>query len=205
MGSVGVRVELLGSIRARRNGEPVRIRGVVGRSVLAKLALARPHSTVVSVDTLIEALWSGDQPADPVANVHTAISRLRRAVGPDAIMVEALVDNPAAAIDRAPDAAQQMWRTTETVGRAELLLAVAIARHRMGHAAIARRHLENLRGRPMVHPVFHDLRRRYSRLRGEAVADRDVVGDGLSGPTETDIERFLLGELGDRVLSDRGT
>jgi hypothetical protein len=134
-----------------------------------------------------------------------SLSPIRETAHVVPVMVEALAGNPAAAIDRAPDAAQQMWRTTETVGRAELLLAVAIARHRMGHADIARRHLENLRGRPMVHPVFHDLRRRYSRLRGEAVADRDVVGDGLSGPTETDIERFLLGELGDRVLSDRGT
>jgi hypothetical protein len=121
------------------------------------------------------------------------------------VLVDALAGDPVAAIDRAPDAAKRMWRTTETVGRAELLLAVAIARYRMGHAGVAHRHLEKLKGRPMVHPVFHDLRRRFSRLSGETVADHDGVGHGVSGSAETEIERFLLGELGDRVVSDSGT
>ncbi len=135
-----------------------------------------------------------------------SLSPIRETAHVVPVLVDALAGNPAVAIDRAPDAAKQMWRTTETVGRAELLLAVAIARYRMGHVGVAGRHLENLRGRPMVHPVFHDLRRRFSRLSGKIAADHDVVGDdGLSGPTESEIERFLLGELGDRVVSADGT
>ena len=57
-----------------------------------------------------------------------------------------------------------MWRTTEPAERSELLLAVAIAHHRLGHTSTALRQLEVLKTRTMLHPIYHDLLRRFARL-----------------------------------------
>ena len=49
------------------------------RTLLALLASAR--GAAVTTDRIVEALWHGDPPRDPAANVATLVSRLRRAVG----------------------------------------------------------------------------------------------------------------------------
>jgi DNA-binding SARP family transcriptional activator/pimeloyl-ACP methyl ester carboxylesterase len=48
------------------------------RSLLASL-LARAGA-VVSVDTLVDLVWPGDPPQDPVAALHNQVSRLRRTI-----------------------------------------------------------------------------------------------------------------------------
>jgi len=58
------------------------------RTLLAVL-LMRPHR-VVSVDDLIDRLWTGDtQPANPTAAIHTYVRRLREIVGPDVLQTSA--------------------------------------------------------------------------------------------------------------------
>lgn len=76
-------IQLLGPVRAWRDQERVALRGVTSRSVLARLALA--YGSVVSIEALMEALWGDDPPARPAADVHTVVSRLRRALGTEAI------------------------------------------------------------------------------------------------------------------------
>ena len=78
-----MRIELLGPVRARRAGNPVSLRGVSARTVLACLAL-RPGS-LVSLDELTDALWGDEAPADPVATLQSIVSRLRRAFGAEVI------------------------------------------------------------------------------------------------------------------------
>jgi hypothetical protein len=63
-----VRVDVLGAIRAFRNGEPVDLQGRKQRQVLAALALygGRP----VSVDALIDLLWGEAPPPTAVSTLH---------------------------------------------------------------------------------------------------------------------------------------
>ena len=76
----GVRVQLLGAVRAWREGKEVELRGVSSRSVLARLALS--PGTAVSIDTLTEALWGDDAPPNATGNLQASISRLRRGLAP---------------------------------------------------------------------------------------------------------------------------
>ncbi len=74
-----VRVQLMGPIRAWRNGETVELRGVSSRTVLACLALS-PGATV-PIETLCDALWGDSAPPNATGNVQATISRLRRGLG----------------------------------------------------------------------------------------------------------------------------
>ena len=78
-----VRIQLLGPIRAWRDNQAVALRGASSRTVLAALALRQ--GTVISVQELSEALWGEEAPANPVANVQSVVSRLRRSLGTDVI------------------------------------------------------------------------------------------------------------------------
>lgn len=83
MSEVTARVQLLGPVRARRDGDPVALRGVSARTALACLALRA--GSVVSTDELSDALWEGDPPSRAAANLQSTISRLRRGLGSHAI------------------------------------------------------------------------------------------------------------------------
>jgi DNA-binding SARP family transcriptional activator/SAM-dependent methyltransferase len=80
---VGGRVEvtLLGPVEARLEGDPVGL-GAPQRVLLARLALARGR--VVADDTLVEALWA-EPPDNAAGNLHSYVSRLRRAIGGDRV------------------------------------------------------------------------------------------------------------------------
>jgi DNA-binding SARP family transcriptional activator len=86
VGDLRIEVALLGPVLLRRAGEVVPLSSMPQRVVLAGLALARGR--VVSVDTLIDALWDDEPPANSVGNVHSYVSRLRRAIGGDRIVRE---------------------------------------------------------------------------------------------------------------------
>ncbi|GAA0799633.1 AfsR/SARP family transcriptional regulator [Spirilliplanes yamanashiensis] len=95
-----VEVGLLGPVELRRSGAAVPLTGVPQRVVLARLALARGR--VVPVADLVDALWGDDPPDNAVGNLHSYVSRLRRAAGPDAIRREPAgyrLDLPADAVD----------------------------------------------------------------------------------------------------------
>mgnify|MGYP001821915183 FL=1 len=83
VGTSLVQVQLLGPVRAWRGDDEVAVRGVTGRSVLARLALDR--GATVTIDELMDAVWGDHPPTKPAANLHTAVSRLRGALGAEVI------------------------------------------------------------------------------------------------------------------------
>jgi DNA-binding SARP family transcriptional activator/predicted negative regulator of RcsB-dependent stress response len=85
---VSVRYGVLGPVEITAAGRPV----VLPAQPLTLLAgLLVRANTVVSVDALVEALWPGgdDAPANPRGTVQTYVTRLRRALGPDAVQTSA--------------------------------------------------------------------------------------------------------------------
>ncbi|MDN3021895.1 BTAD domain-containing putative transcriptional regulator [Streptomyces sp. S.PB5] len=78
-GSDGVEVGLLGPVRLCVGGGPRPLSSVPQRIVLAVLAL-RP-GRVVPVSELIDALWDEEPPRGAVGNLHSYVSRLRKAMG----------------------------------------------------------------------------------------------------------------------------
>jgi DNA-binding SARP family transcriptional activator/DNA-binding beta-propeller fold protein YncE len=81
---MSVEVFLLGPIAATVDESPVELGAPQQRAVLAMLAL-RPGETV-SLDTLVDGLWPDDPPPSAAKVVQTYISRLRRALGPEAML-----------------------------------------------------------------------------------------------------------------------
>ena len=74
---------LLGPLEVRSARERLPLGGPRQRAVLADLLL---HAgAVVAMDTVIDDLWGGEPPPTAEAVVQNAVSRLRRALGRDAI------------------------------------------------------------------------------------------------------------------------
>lgn len=73
------RFDLLGPLRASRNGQSVALGSVKQRLLLASLLL-RPNETV-STDELMAMLWAGDPPVSAAANLRTYAHGLRLALG----------------------------------------------------------------------------------------------------------------------------
>ncbi len=85
MGKLEVR--LLGSFEVVVAGQPVQVPGAKRQALVACLALR--EGRVVPTDTLVEALWGSDLPAAPRNAVQHHVTRLRRALGEDAIRLGA--------------------------------------------------------------------------------------------------------------------
>ena len=81
-----MRVAILGPLEARRDGEVVPIGGRRVAALLARLAIDRGR--LVTASALIDAVWEEELPADPAHALQTLVSRLRRALGPDALAQE---------------------------------------------------------------------------------------------------------------------
>src|SRR3954468_11324079 len=75
-----MRVQMLGPLVVERDGRPIDLGGPRQRSVLAVLLLARGQ--VVSLDRLIDLVYSGDPPPSAVGSMQAYISGLRRALEP---------------------------------------------------------------------------------------------------------------------------
>ena len=80
----GLAVNVLGPLEVRRDGELVPIDGLKRRQLLAVLLAAR--GVEVGVDRLAEALWDDEPPESARATLQSHMSRLRRAVAPDALV-----------------------------------------------------------------------------------------------------------------------
>jgi predicted ATPase/DNA-binding SARP family transcriptional activator len=76
-------VRLLGPFEVIAAGKPVEVRGAKRQALLAFLALRTGR--VVATDSLVDALWGSDLPAAPRNAVQHHVTRLRRALGPEAI------------------------------------------------------------------------------------------------------------------------
>jgi DNA-binding SARP family transcriptional activator len=79
-GTKAIAVRLLGPIEAELDGVAVGLGGPKPRALLTVLAL--DLGRVVSVDTLVEALWPGDAPDTASHAVQVYVSQLRKALGP---------------------------------------------------------------------------------------------------------------------------
>jgi len=77
----GLEFRLLGRVEAYRDGQPVETGGPKQRAVLASLLLR--VGRVVSVEQLIDDLWSDRPPARAAATVQVFVSQLRRALEPE--------------------------------------------------------------------------------------------------------------------------
>src|SRR6266480_612772 len=76
-----MRIGVLGSLRVEVAGRPVELGGPVPRRLLA--ALVAHVGNVVSVDTLIDAVWGDAPPPSAVKTVQSYVARLRRALAGD--------------------------------------------------------------------------------------------------------------------------
>ena len=78
-----VDIRLLGPLEvADAAGSPMEVRGARQRALLASLASAYPR--MVTTDTLVDQLWNGAGDVDD-SNLQVVVSRLRSAIGPDAV------------------------------------------------------------------------------------------------------------------------
>jgi len=80
-----IELRVLGPLEVFRDGEPVRIPGDKERALLALLAIH--GGEVVSTDHLIDRLWGKDLPDNPANALQAVVSRLRRALGRDGVIV----------------------------------------------------------------------------------------------------------------------
>jgi predicted ATPase/DNA-binding SARP family transcriptional activator len=77
-----VEFRILGPVGAEDNGLKLDLGGLRERALLARLLLSA--NRVVSADRLADDLWSGNPPPHSMATLRVYISRLRRALGPQA-------------------------------------------------------------------------------------------------------------------------
>ncbi|GIF72520.1 AfsR/SARP family transcriptional regulator [Asanoa siamensis] len=77
-------ISVLGPVTLRRDGAEVPLASVPQRVVLARLALSAGR--LASPAALFEALWPVEPPRNATGNLHTYVSRLRQALGPDRIV-----------------------------------------------------------------------------------------------------------------------
>jgi YVTN family beta-propeller protein len=78
---------VLGTLEVVADGRPVELGGSKQRSVLAMLVLRAGN--VVSTDALIDGLWGEWPPATAAKSLQVYVSRLRKALGEDAIVTRA--------------------------------------------------------------------------------------------------------------------
>jgi DNA-binding SARP family transcriptional activator/tetratricopeptide (TPR) repeat protein len=113
----GVRVSVLGPVRAWSDGTPAALGGQRQRAVLVRLALS--GGDAVPVDRLIDDLWNGEPPPSATGTLQSYLSNLRKALGGDSTLIERVgaayrlqlaegaldADRFATLVDRAADAA----------------------------------------------------------------------------------------------------
>lgn len=175
-----MRYLILGSTEAvRDDGTSPRLGGTRLRALVAALALraGRP----VPAWALIEEIWDGDAPGDPADALQTLVARLRRALGPDAVVSGAdgyrLPDAavPAAdkggAADRPTPAASR--RDGTDLGAFERLTAAAASAPPQRRLALLDEALALWRGEPLADlPAREDVRTRLAAQRETAVLAR---------------------------------
>lgn len=79
--STPLRFTVLGPLRARRDGDDLRLGSPQQRALLAMLVLARGRP--IGLDELVDGLWGTGSPASSVAVVRTYAARLRKVLEPD--------------------------------------------------------------------------------------------------------------------------
>jgi predicted ATPase/DNA-binding SARP family transcriptional activator len=95
-----VKIGILGPLAIEVDGASVDLPGRREQMLLVRLALS--PGVAVSVDTLADAIWGEHLPANPANALQASVSRLRKAIGREAIVTRApgyLLDLDAADVD----------------------------------------------------------------------------------------------------------
>ncbi len=139
--AAATRIQLCGRLKADVDGVHVtpRLRGQQGRVLLAYLVLNRGRP--VSRGELVEALWPEKRPTDTPAAVRTQLSRLRNALG-----TEALAGRNTIELRLPEDAWVDLEAAERAIRTAETALANEDWREAWIHAHIAL----NVAGRPFL-------------------------------------------------------
>ena len=77
---------MLGPLEVREGSAEIRLGGAKQRRLLARLLVDR--NRVVSLDSLVDALWGDALPSDPAHQVQVYVSQIRKALGPDGAALE---------------------------------------------------------------------------------------------------------------------
>src|SRR5690349_20627848 len=88
--SVALRFEILGPVRAYRDGQPVDLGSRLQQAVLAILLLRTGKP--VPIERLVSALWDGDPPPNGIDVVQRCIGGLRKALDPERTSLLSLTD-----------------------------------------------------------------------------------------------------------------
>jgi serine/threonine protein kinase/WD40 repeat protein/DNA-binding winged helix-turn-helix (wHTH) protein len=135
-------IRVLGPIEVG-DGEPISIGGPRQRRLLA--ALVPRAGEVVSLDQLIEVVWSGEEPPDRAAhNVHTYVARIRSALAPSGLDDRLRTVPPGYVLEVQPDQLDSEL-FEQLAGRARRLLEQG---DRATAVDVAREALTLWRGRP---------------------------------------------------------
>jgi DNA-binding SARP family transcriptional activator len=197
-----LRIQLCGPVVVERDGRRVEqeLPGRQGRLLLAYLAVRHPDA--VRRDELVEALWPGEPPAAADVALRALLSKLRRALGPEAL--------PARGDARLIGARVDLASAREAIHRAESALALGEWERAWGAAQVAlftarRGFLPDVTG-DWVEAVRRELDSLYERaLEAYALASLRVGGTEL--PTAERAARELIArapyrESGHRVLME---
>lgn len=164
-------------------GTPIEL-SLVQRTVLARLALARPGS--VDAEDLIDSVWGDAPPATARTSIHNQISRIRNRLGVDTIVT----DGGRYTLGLASD----LEAVTSTLEAVELLVAQARYSETIQQAEVA---LAHWRGEPFgelgeldearrERRRLFEVRRSLETLRLEA-----AIGDGRVASAIPEAERLI--------------
>jgi len=178
------RIQLCGRLKADVDGRHVTplLRGRQGRVLLAYLVLNRGRA--VGRDELIAAIWPDTPPADPPAALRTQLSRLRSALG-----TEALAGRDAVELRLPPSTWIDVEAAEHAIAAAESALRSGDWKDAWAHGHIAL----NISGRPFLAGFdaawVEDVRRDLEEL---SLRSREVIaraGIGLGGSELAGAER----------------
>jgi DNA-binding SARP family transcriptional activator len=177
--AVALRFEILGPVRAYRGAEPVDLGPLRQQAVLAVLLLHAGEP--VPVDRIVDALWSGDPPANGIDIVQRYVGALRRALDPERTSLIALT--PGGYVLRAGEGAVDAGLFRAALARARTARQVGnpgVVKDEAGHALGLRRG-EPLAG--LTGPVFGSARARLDEehaAAAELLADSGLADSGLA-------------------------
>jgi DNA-binding SARP family transcriptional activator len=178
------RIQLCGRLKVDFEGNHVTpaLRGRQGRVLLAYLVIRRGRA--VSREEMIEAIWPEERPVDPAAALRTQLSRLRSALG-----TQALAGRETVELHLPPET----WIDVEAAERAMRVAETALGAGAWGEAWAQSHITLNISGRPFLAgfeaPWVDDVRRDLGELElraREAIAN---AGIGLGGTELAGAER----------------
>ncbi|MFF0269920.1 BTAD domain-containing putative transcriptional regulator [Kribbella sp. NPDC004536] len=173
----GTQVRLLGPVELLLGGRLQEIPGIRRKTILAALALQAGHK--VSIDLLIDVVWSDSVPATVKNTLQSHVSYLRRLIGV-----------PGAIVAAPPGYCLRLGPSSTDVQVAEQLLADARGTCDPGaRAALVRQALSLWRGRPLGgltgHPWLEEQGERLSRI--HAIATKALVDAELDQGEHTSL------------------